>query len=106
MSDPFQPPLQFDAAARAAEDGEGLIVDLEGYEGPLHALLALARTQKVDLLKLSISQLADQYLAFVKRATRLQCCGRAHRRSPRTRAAASRAPRATRRRRASRRCPR
>jgi segregation and condensation protein A len=72
VSDPFQPILQFDAAARAAEDGEALIVDLEGYEGPLHALLALARSQKVDLMKLSISKLADQYLAFVKRASRLQ----------------------------------
>jgi segregation and condensation protein A len=72
LSETFQPLLTFDAAARAAEDGDALIVDLEGYEGPLHALLALARTQKVDLLKLSISELADQYLAFVKRATRLQ----------------------------------
>ena len=72
MSEPFQPILAFDAAARAAEDGEGLIVDLDGYEGPLHALLALARTQKVDLMKLSISKLADQYLAFVRRATRMQ----------------------------------
>jgi segregation and condensation protein A len=72
MTDTFQPVLQFDAASRAAEDGEALIVDLEGYEGPLHALLALARSQKVDLMKLSISKLADQYLAFVKRASRLQ----------------------------------
>ena len=72
MTDAFQPILQFDAASRAAEDGEALIVDLEGYEGPLHALLALARSQKVDLMKLSISKLADQYLAFVKRASRLQ----------------------------------
>lgn len=72
MTETFQPILQFDAAARAAEDGEALIVDLEGYEGPLHALLALARSQKVDLMKLSIAKLADQYLAFVKRASRLQ----------------------------------
>lgn len=72
MSESFQPILQFDAAARAAEDGEALIIDLDGYEGPLHALLALARSQKVDLMKLSISKLADQYLAFVKRASRLQ----------------------------------
>ncbi len=72
MTDAFQPILQFDAATRAAEDGEALIIDLDGYEGPLHALLALARSQKVDLMKLSISKLADQYLAFVKRASRLQ----------------------------------
>ena len=61
-----------DSPSRAAEDGEALIVDLEGYEGPLHALLALARSQKVDLMKLSISKLADQYLAFVKQARKLR----------------------------------
>ena len=66
--EPFQPPLDFDAASGAAEQGEALIVDLDGFEGPLHLLLALARTQKVDLLRLSITTLADQYLAFVKTA--------------------------------------
>ena len=59
------------SAEAAAEDGEGLIIELEGYEGPLHVLLALARKQKVDLLKLSILKLADQYLAFVHQARRL-----------------------------------
>jgi segregation and condensation protein A len=68
----FQPSLDFLAASEAAEDGQALIVDLDGYEGPLHALLALARTQKVDLLKISISALADQYLAFVREARRLR----------------------------------
>ena len=65
-------PAGFDmeAAENAAEDGEALIVDLDGYEGPLHVLLTLARKQKVDLLKLSILQLADQYLAFVHQARR------------------------------------
>jgi len=62
--------LDFDAAEGAAEDGEALVVDLDGFEGPLHVLLALARTQKVDLLKLSITRLADQYLAFVQAARR------------------------------------
>ena len=55
---------------RRSQDGEALIVDLDGYEGPLHVLLALARNQKVDLLKLSITRLADQYLAFVREARR------------------------------------
>lgn len=64
----FQPDLDFQAASNAAEDGEALIVDVDGYEGPLHVLLALARTQKVDLLQLSVTKLADQYLSFVKRA--------------------------------------
>jgi segregation and condensation protein A len=68
MSQPFQPNLDFAAAGAAAEDGEALIVDLEGYEGPLHVLLALARSQKVDLTKLSVLKLAEQYLAFVQQA--------------------------------------
>lgn len=73
MSDAgFQPHLDFEAAATAAEDGEALIIDLDGYEGPLHVLLALARTQKVDLLKLSVLKLAEQYLAFVHQARRLR----------------------------------
>lgn len=72
MSNDFQPSLDFAAAANAAEDGEALIIDLDGYEGPLHVLLALARSQKVDLLKLSVLKLAEQYLAFVQQARRAQ----------------------------------
>ncbi|MDO1558247.1 ScpA family protein [Brevundimonas sp. 2R-24] len=68
MSEPFQPNLDFQAAETALEEGEALIVDLEGFEGPLHVLLALARTQKVDLLKLSITRLAEQYLDFIHQA--------------------------------------
>ncbi len=68
--EPFQQRFDFAAAGAAADDGEALIVDLDGYEGPLHVLLALARSQKVDLLKLSILKLADQYLAFVQTARR------------------------------------
>ena len=72
MNQAFQPNLDFAAAVNAAEDGEALIVDLEGYEGPLHVLLALARSQKVDLLKLSVLKLAEQYLAFVQQARRMR----------------------------------
>ena len=72
MNAPFQPILDFEAADNAAQDGEALIVDIDGYEGPLHVLLALARTQKVDLLKLSVTKLAEQYLAFVQEARRLR----------------------------------
>lgn len=77
VSDSFQPQFNFasadfSAADLAAEDGEALIIDLDGYEGPLHVLLALARNQKVDLLQLSISKLADQYLTFVHSARRAQ----------------------------------
>ncbi len=72
MSTGFQPSLDFEAAASAAEDGDALIIDIEGYEGPLHVLLALARTQKVDLMKLSVMKLAEQYLAFVNQARRVR----------------------------------
>lgn len=70
MSLAFQTSLDFTAAVEAKDDGEALIVDLEGYEGPLDVLLALARAQKVDLLKLSVTRLAEQYLAFVREARR------------------------------------
>ena len=69
MTETFQPNLDF-AAADQVEEGEAFVVDLDGYEGPLHVLLALARTQKVDLLKLSITRLAEQYLAFIHEARR------------------------------------
>ena len=72
----FQPGLDFSAAENAALDGEALIVDLDGYEGPLHVLLALARKQKVDLLKLSVLQLADQYLAFIQQEIGRASCKR------------------------------
>lgn len=49
-----------------------LLLDLEGYEGPIDVLLALARDQKVDLTKISILQLADQYLEFIAQARELQ----------------------------------
>jgi len=68
MTESFQPNLDFNA--EEVEEREAFVVDLEGYEGPLHVLLALARNQKVDLLKLSITQLAEQYLAFVHEARR------------------------------------
>ncbi len=42
-----------------------LMLELDGFEGPIDMLLTLAREQKVDLAKISILKLADQYLAFV-----------------------------------------
>lgn len=72
MSRVEQPNLDFAAAGEAAEDGQALVIDIDGYEGPLHVLLALARSQKVDLMKLSVLKLAEQYLAFVKEARRLR----------------------------------
>ncbi len=51
---------------------EALIVDVDGYEGPLDLLLTLSRTQKVDLRKISVLQLAEQYLAFIDQAKALR----------------------------------
>ncbi len=51
---------------------EALIVDVDGFEGPLDLLLTLSRTQKVDLRKISVLQLAEQYLQFVERARKLR----------------------------------
>lgn len=57
------------AERRAAE---ALIVDVDGFEGPLDVLLTLSRTQKVDLRKISVLKLAEQYLAFVEKARSLR----------------------------------
>ncbi len=51
---------------------EALIVDVDGFEGPLDLLLMLSRTQKVDLRRISILQLANQYLGFVEQARALR----------------------------------
>ncbi len=63
---------QFDtgAAPRAAE-GQ-LLLDLDGFEGPIDVLLALAREQKVDITQISILELANQYLAFITQARRVR----------------------------------
>ncbi len=62
---------QADAAELGAED-DALIVDVEGFEGPLDLLLTLARNQRVDLAKISILALANQYLAFIEAARQLR----------------------------------
>ena len=49
-----------------------MIVDVEGFEGPLDLLLTLARQQKVDLAKISILALADQYLVFIEAARKVR----------------------------------
>jgi segregation and condensation protein A len=71
MNAHFQPGFAFEPTAVEDAD-DALLIDIDGYEGPLHALLALARSQKVDLLRLSVAKLADQFLAFVKACGRRQ----------------------------------
>src|SRR6202040_2389352 len=65
-------PFAAEVTAERASDEPALIVDVEGFEGPLDLLLTLARHQKVDLAKISILALADQYLAFIEAARRLR----------------------------------
>lgn len=55
----------------AFDETDALLLDIDGYEGPIDVLLELARNQKVDLTKISILQLARQYLGFVERAKAL-----------------------------------
>ena len=55
-----------------ARPEEALVIALDGFEGPLDLLLALARLQKVDLSRISILALAEQYLAFIAEAHRLR----------------------------------
>lgn len=65
----------WDAPVRQEADAEsydGLVVDVEGFEGPLDLLLAMARTQKVDLAKISVLALVEQYLRFIAEAQRLR----------------------------------
>ena len=59
-------------AADRGDTEPAMIVDVEGFEGPLDLLLALARQQKVDLAKISILALADQYLTFIEAARKLR----------------------------------
>jgi segregation and condensation protein A len=71
MSDPqgFQEDVLSVSDRLAAE---ALIVDVDGFEGPLDLLLMLSRTQKVDLRRISVLQLAEQYLGFVDKAKTLR----------------------------------
>ncbi len=64
--------LPFESFAERGVSEPTFVVDLDGFEGPLDMLLALARTQKVDLAKISILALADQYLGFIEEARKLR----------------------------------
>ena len=66
------PATTIDALSQAHGYPDVLFVDVEGFEGPLDLLLTLARQQKVDLAKISILALADQYLAFIEEARKMR----------------------------------
>ena len=65
-------PIAFDDEDLRAESEPVLVVDVDGFEGPLDLLLELARRQKVDLHRISILQLTEQYLVFIEEARRLR----------------------------------
>ncbi|MDA8539702.1 segregation/condensation protein A [Alphaproteobacteria bacterium] len=67
QNDGFQEGIAYQATTE-----DGLALHLDGYDGPLHILLALARTQKVDLKQISILKLAEQYLDFIREAQDLK----------------------------------
>jgi segregation and condensation protein A len=56
----------------AAEKDEEFLVDLESFEGPLDLLLELARHHKIDLARISILALAEQYLSFISNMRKLR----------------------------------
>lgn len=70
VADDWNAPERLTPSERVA--AEALIVDVDGFEGPLDLLLTLGRTQKVDLRRISVLQLAEQYLAFVDQARTLR----------------------------------
>lgn len=65
--DPFDAPPRI-STQEAAGFVDALIVNIDGFEGPLDVLLELARTQKVDLRRISVLALVEQYLGFVEAA--------------------------------------
>lgn len=70
-ADPL-PDDDFEASAPPAAQSDTLTLELDGWEGPLDLLLALARVQKVDLREISILALVEQYLAFIEDAKALK----------------------------------
>src|SRR5262245_49328265 len=62
----------WEAGEEAPRLDEALVVSLDGFAGPLDVLLALARTQKLDLAKISVLALAEQYLGFIAHARTLR----------------------------------
>ncbi len=70
LTDPVPLPLteDWDGPAAAATEDAALYLELDGWEGPLDLLLDLARRQKVDLRRISILDLVDQYIGYIERA--------------------------------------
>lgn len=69
---PAEAPWDADTGLEPPAPGEAFHVDVAGFEGPLDLLLALARTQKVDIAKISVLALAEQYLLFIAEAQKIK----------------------------------
>ncbi len=65
-------PVRVSPTEAASDDTGALIIDVDGFEGPLDLLLELARHHKIDLKQISILKLAEQYLEFIEKARKLQ----------------------------------
>ena len=64
--------IDVEAPPSGLREPQQLVLDLDGFEGPIDLLLALARDQKVDLTQISILALADQYLAYIESVRQLR----------------------------------
>ncbi len=71
MTEPAENFDDFEVDRARAPNDDALVVTVDGFEGPLDLLLTLARNQKVDIAKISILKLADQYLEFIEAAKRI-----------------------------------
>jgi len=60
------------ATLDGGEPEQALIIDVDGFEGPLDLLLEMTRSQKVDITRISILALADQYLSYIEQARKLR----------------------------------
>jgi segregation and condensation protein A len=70
--DSLKPPVFEEDFAPSLRPTDDLVLQLDGFEGPIDLLLTLARDQKVDLKRISILALAEQYLSFIERARQMQ----------------------------------
>jgi len=69
---PVEVPWEVAAGLEPPAPEEAFLVDVAGFEGPLDLLLALARTQKVDIARISVLALAEQFLAFIAEAQKIK----------------------------------
>ena len=54
-----------------SSDSSSLKIKIDNYSGPLEVLLELAKSQKVDLGNISITQLADQFIEFINKEKKI-----------------------------------